>query len=80
MGELPVYYKDIRFTDSQGKVHQGYLEPPFSEDDNAFFFEKDSADIKQGIGGVFYHPDDIVSWEYLPEPPEVNYVDVDFNA
>ena len=78
MAELPIYYKPVRFTDAKGKVHEGYLEPPFSEDDCAFFFEENSADLKQGLGGIFYHPDDIMSWEYLPEPPEVNYVDVDF--
>lgn len=65
MVDFPTYYKDVRFIDTQGKVHEGYLEPPFSADDNAFFFEKDSDDISQGIGGVFFHPDDIVSWEYI---------------
>lgn len=80
MDSLPIYYKGLTFVDSLGRSHVGYLEPPFSEDDVPFFYETGSADRKQGIGGIYYNSNDIVSWEYLPEPPEVNYHDVDFNA
>ena len=81
MKELPKYYKDVTFRDVSGKEHKGYLEPPFEADDNPFFFEEDSDDVEQGLGGFFYHPDDIESWEYVPkppEPPEVNYNDIIF--
>ena len=82
MEELPEFYKDVIFRDMNGKEHRGYLEPPFENgDDDCFFFEEDSDDISQGFGGIFYHPDDIESWEYVPkppEPPEVNYCDVIF--
>lgn len=80
--ELPEYYKTVIFRDKNGKKHKGYLEPPFGNgDDDCYFFEEDSDDINQGLGGIFYHPDDIESWEYVPkppEPPEVNYCDVIF--
>ena len=69
--------------DVQGRSHVGYLEPPFSVDDAPFFYEKGSADVKQGLGGIYYNSKDVESWEYLPkppEPPEVNYDDVDFST
>lgn len=82
MEELPEFYKDVLFRDMNGKEHRGYLEPPFENgDDDCFFFEEDSDDINQGLGGMFYYPDDIESWEYVPktpEPPEVNYCNVIF--
>ena len=80
--ELPEYYEDVIFRDKNGKEHKGYLEPPFGGgNDDCFFFEEDSDDISQGFGGMFYYPDYIESWEYVPkppEPPEVNYCDAIF--
>lgn len=82
MEELPEFYKDVIFRDMNGKEHRGYLEPPFENgDDDCFFFEEDSDDISQGFGGMFYYPDYIESWEYVPkspESPEVNYCDAIF--
>lgn len=68
--ELPEYYKTVIFCDKNGKEHKGYLEPPFENgDDDCYFFEEDSDDISQGLGGMFYYPDYIESWEYAPKPP-----------
>ena len=53
--ELPEYYKTVIFRDMYGKEHRGYLEPPFGMgDDDCFFFEENSDDISQGVGGIFY--------------------------
>ena len=80
--ELPEYYKTVIFRDMNGKEHRGYLEPPFGGgNEDCFFFEEDSDDTSQGLGGMFYYPDYIESWEYAPkppEPPEVNHCDVIF--
>ena len=51
-----------------GKEHKGYLEPPFGGgDEDCFFFEEDSDDTSQGLGGIFYHPNDIEKWRYINE-------------
>lgn len=51
-----------------GKEHKGYLEPPFGGgDEDCYFFEEDSDDISQGLGGIFYHPNDIEKWRYINE-------------
>ena len=66
--ELPEYYKTLIFRDKNGKEHKGYLEPPFENgDDDCFFFEEDSDDISQGLGGIFYHPNDVEKWRYINE-------------
>ena len=66
--ELPEYYKTVIFRDKNGKEHKGYLEPPFeNSDDDCFFFEEDSDDISQGLGGIFYHPNDVEKWRYINE-------------
>ena len=66
--ELPEYYKTVIFRDKNGKEHRGYLEPPFENgDDDCFFFEEDSDDISQGLGGIFYHPNDVEKWRYINE-------------
>ena len=65
--ELPEYYKTVIFRDMYGKEHRGYLEPPFGIDDDCFFFEEDSDDINQGLGGIFYHPSDVEKWRYINE-------------
>lgn len=69
--DLPIYYKNIRFVDANGKAHFGYLEPPFEDEDNPWFAVKDSDDYKQGVGGILYNPSDIVSWEYT-NPEDYN--------
>lgn len=64
--ELPEYYEDVIFRDKNGKEHKGYLEPPFENgDDDCFFFEEDSDGTSQGLGGIFYHPNDIEKWRYI---------------
>ena len=64
--ELPEYYKTVIFCDMNGKEHRGYLEPPFENgDDNCFFFEEDIDDTSQGLGGIFYHPNDVEKWRYI---------------
>ena len=64
--ELPEYYKTVIFCDMNGKEHRGYLEPPFENgDDNCFFFEEDSDDTSQGLGGILYHPNDVEKWRYI---------------
>ena len=66
--ELPEYYKTVIFRDKNGKEHKGYLEPPFENgDDDCFFFEEDSDDISQGLGGIFYHPNDVEKWRSINE-------------
>lgn len=66
--ELPEYYKTVIFRDKNGKEHKGYLEPPFENgDDDCFFFEEDSDDTSQGLGGIFYHPNDVEKWRYINE-------------
>lgn len=66
--ELPEFYKDIIFRDKNGKEHKGYLEPPFGNgDDDCYFFEEDSDDISQGLGGIFYHPNNVEKWRYINE-------------
>ena len=66
--ELPEYYKTVIFRDKNGKEHKGYLEPPFENgDDDCFLFEEDSDDISQGLGGIFYHPNDVEKWRYINE-------------
>ena len=66
--ELPEYYKTVIFRDKNGREHKGYLEPPFENgDDDCFFFEEDSDDISQGLGGIFYHPNDVEKWRYINE-------------
>lgn len=66
--ELPEYYKTVIFCDMSGKEHKGYLEPPFGNgDDDCFFFEEDSDDTSQGLGGIFYHPNDVEKWRYINE-------------
>ena len=64
--ELPEYYKTVIFRDMNGKEHRGYLEPPFENgDDDCFFFEEDSDDTSQGLGGILYHPNDVEKWRYI---------------
>ena len=64
--ELPEYYEDVIFRDKNGKEHKGYLEPPFGNgDDDCFFFEEDSDDTSQGLGGILYHPNDVEKWRYI---------------
>ena len=64
--ELPEYYKTVIFCDMNGKEHRGYLEPPFENgDEDCFFFEEDSDDTSQGLGGILYHPKNIKKWRYI---------------
>ena len=64
--ELPEYYEDVIFRDKNGKEHKGYLEPPFGGgDEDCFFFEEDSDDTSQGLGGILYHPNDVEKWRYI---------------
>ena len=64
--ELPEYYEDVIFRDKNGKEYKGYLEPPFGNgDDDCFFFEEDSDDTSQGLGGILYHPNDVEKWRYI---------------
>ena len=66
MEELPEYYKTVIFCDMNGKEHKGYLEPPFGRgDEDCFFFEEDSDDTSQGLGGILYHPNDVEKWRYI---------------
>lgn len=62
--DYPKYYKNIRFVDVNGKAHFGYFEPPFEVDESPLFAVSDSADYRQGCGGIFYHPNDVLRWEY----------------
>ena len=64
--ELPEYYEDVIFRDKNGKEHKGYLEPPFGGgNEDCFFFEEDSDDTSQGLGGILYHPNDVEKWRYI---------------
>ena len=64
--ELPEYYEDVIFRDKNGKQHKGYLEPPFGGgNEDCFFFEEDSDDTSQGLGGILYHPNDVEKWRYI---------------
>ena len=64
--ELPEYYEDVIFRDKNGKEHKGYLEPPFGGgNEDCFFFEEDSVDTSQGLGGILYHPNDVEKWRYI---------------
>ena len=64
--ELPEYYKTVIFCDMNGKEHKGYLEPPFENgDDDCFFFEEDSDDTSQGLGGILYHPNYVEKLRYI---------------
>ena len=65
MTNFPEYYKTISFVNSEGKEFIGYLEPPFSDEDNPWFSVENSRDERQGVGGIMFHPDDIVTWKYI---------------
>lgn len=59
--ELPEYYKNISFINSQGKTFKGYLEPPFTGEDNPWFTVENTKDF----GGIMYHPNNVISWKYV---------------
>lgn len=62
---LPEYYKTVKFTTTEGVERVGYLEPPFTDEDCAFFIVPMIEEKKEGYDALFFHPDDVVSWKYV---------------
>ena len=61
--KFPEYYKDITFRTSDGKEHEGYLEPLFVTDDDGPFFVEPNGN-EGGIGDGFYSSENVTEWKY----------------
>ena len=65
MENLPIYFKTVSFKDRYGREHQGYLEPPFSDEDEPLFVEEMLSESSQGYDALFFAIEDIISWQYI---------------
>lgn len=64
--EYPVYYKDIKFLTVDGRRYDGFVEPPFTDEDKPFFVHTEQTNNKGCEPySLYFDIDDIQMWEYI---------------